>query len=134
MITGYKVVFKAKHLLTHSLIHSLAHSLTQYSSCQVAHKATTRERHCCRSAARLVVESHVPFFILFFQCSSPCSFCHPLFSVRLSWAMRLVTVGTCAQPSPSSPLDLCGQGCCGCYVEQLFVGDGVGPKYSWDLP
>ena len=40
-------------------------------------------------------------FIFFSQCSYPCSSCHPLFSVRLSWAMRLVTVGTRAQPSPS---------------------------------
>ena len=133
MITWYKVVYKAKHLLTQSLIHSLAHPLTQYSSCHVAHTATTRERHCCRSAARLVMESHVPFFILFFQCSSPCSFCHPLFSVRLSWAMRLVTVGTCAQPSPSSPLDL-WSGMLRLLCGELFVGDGVGPKYSWDLP
>ena len=53
------MVYKAKHLLTHSLIRSLAHSLPQYSSCQVAQKATTRERHCCRSAARLVMVSHV---------------------------------------------------------------------------
>ena len=30
--------------------------------------------------------------------------------------------------------DLCDQGCCGCYVKQFFVGDGVGPKYSKDLP
>ena len=35
------------------------HSLPQSSSCPVAHQASTRERHCCRSAARLMVVPHV---------------------------------------------------------------------------
>ena len=43
-------------------------SLNQSSSCQVAHKVSTRERHCCRSAARLVMVSHVRphSFVCFF--------------------------------------------------------------------
>ena len=133
MITRYKVVYKAKHLLTQSLIHSLAHSLTHTILFVPVGTQGYNKRASLLSVCSPFgdgVPCQAASFILFFQCPSPCSFCHPLFSVRLSWAIRLVTVGTRAKPPPSSPLDLCGQGCCGCYVEQLFVGDGVGPKYS----
>ena len=86
--------------LQHCVSLGTAFSLTQSSSCQVAHKASTRERYCCRFAARFMMMSHVTLhsFISFSTVHLHASFGRPT-------------------------------GCCVCFAEQLFIGHSVGPKY-----
>ena len=92
-------VVDSSDISAHTVIYALTH--TQSSSCQMAHKASTRELHCCRSAVRLVMVSHARpnsfisflLFISMFLC-----FLLPLAaSVRLSWAVRQVTFDTRVQ-------------------------------------
>ena len=55
---------------------------------------------------------------------------HGFLKARSYLTTYLLTSAHVSKPSPSSLLYLCGQGCCICFAVQLFISDGVGPKYS----
>ena len=108
------------------------------SSCPVAHKASTRERHCCRSAVRLLMVSHVrPLSLISFSTVHLyVSFERP--RLLLPSAVQCKTVlgsapGDIRHTCPSYLylyLFICvATDVAFCFAEQLFIGDGVGPTY-----
>ena len=77
-------------------------------------KASTRELHCCRSAAHLVMVFHVrPHSFISSTVRLHVSFGQPRLLLP-SAVQRKAVLGSAPGDiqSPCSPLDLCGQGCC----------------------
>ena len=98
----------------------------------MAHKASTRERHCCRSTARLVMVSHIrPHSFISF------STVHPYVSFE-GPGLLLPSAVQCKAVLGSAPGDTCylylylficvTKDVAFCLAEQLFIGGGVGPK------